>query len=277
MLLVFSDGFEPLAQVADTGNLKGFINDLGDATPIAFGFLGAYFFSITALIRGYFRLDLSPELFTLMAYRMLVIIILGLVVQTVWMRWDQGDLSDMSDAGLKTVLFVGGIFPLLLLDYLERTARKLVGSHQSGLGEPWLRISNIEGIHPHQEARLQVAGIEDIENLAMADIPETIVNARLGSQRIVDWIDQAILRLYAHQSFTELREKFGVRTASGFILAYYGHNAPSWGHENFNPEIEPQTQVFEGFDGVEEGSSMHEIFVQIATSCRPTFCVWNIE
>lgn len=245
-ILIFSDGLNPIAKVVATGELKGFIVGLGGASPVAFGFLGAYYFTITMLVRGYLRLDLSPELFTQVAQRMLIIVILVFVLQSVWGYLTSDGIGTGERAALIIVAFVGGTVPTLITDFLERSARSILGAQESNVGAPYLSIGNIEGVYPLQEERLQAAGIEDIENLAMADIPETMVNARLGSFRLVDWIDQALIRLYSNDKFDRLHSEYGIRTATSFILAYYGDKSQDWPKDQFDLDVDPVTPVFEG-------------------------------
>lgn len=84
-----------------------------------------------------------------------------------------------------------------------------------------LQITAIEGLNEYNEQRLHEEGIDDIPNLAMADIPRLMVSVRIGGIRILDWVDQALLYTYARQDMDALRA-LGIRTASALVYAYLG-------------------------------------------------------
>jgi hypothetical protein len=59
-----------------------------------------------------------------------------------------------------------------------------------------LPLHNLDGINMYQRARLLDEGIENIENLAHADLVELLLQTRFPVPTLVDWTDQAILHLH---------------------------------------------------------------------------------
>ncbi|MBF8267381.1 MAG: hypothetical protein HW388_889 [Dehalococcoidia bacterium] len=241
LLVLLSNGFQPLIDLVDRGNVSDFLGQLSLAHPVAIGFLGAYTFSLGLLVRGYFRGDLSPNLLMQASYRMWEVMLITLVAGTVWvLLYNVGDakgaenasadplkaaiqlgtLQPAERANLMAAVFLAGfISPSLLINWMVRAA----GLVQKRFFVPQVPeehlLRNLDGMTPYTQARLAEAGIENVQNLAMADIADTIVTARLGSFRIVDWIDQALIRLPA-ENYMPVLTKMGIRTATDFILAF---------------------------------------------------------
>ncbi len=77
----------------------------------------------------------------------------------------------------------------------------------------------IEGLTIWDEARLLEEGIENVQNLATANVTDLIINTRFNTNRLIDWIDQACLIMHIGSLITEWK-KSGIRTSSDFIYAY---------------------------------------------------------
>jgi hypothetical protein len=82
----------------------------------------------------------------------------------------------------------------------------------------------LDGLNVWHQTRLEEEDVESIPNMATADIVDLLLNTRIPPERIIDWVDQAIL--YTHLSQDDdlkYRAKLrahGIRTASGFLYAY---------------------------------------------------------
>ena len=138
-------------------------------------------------------------------------------------------LGSESLMGLIIVSFASGIAPwptLRDIRLFAATARRRVFASQEDHDEAIVkpRLTELQGLNEYNEQRLLEEGIEDIANLAMADIPRLMVSVRMGGVRILDWVDQALLITYANQDLDRLRA-LGIRTASGLVRAYLGPGA----------------------------------------------------
>jgi hypothetical protein len=92
-------------------------------------------------------------------------------------------------------------------------------------------LSALDGLTVWHEAHLEEEDIENVPNMATTDIVELFLNTRVPPNRIIDWVDQAIL--YTHLSpggdekdrgIKELEEQrrrelrsLGVRTATSLV------------------------------------------------------------
>lgn len=62
--------------------------------------------------------------------------------------------------------------------------------------ESQLPLDGLDGLTVWHESRLAEEDIENIPNMATADVVDLLVSTRLPADRIVDWVDQAILLTY---------------------------------------------------------------------------------
>ena len=99
---------------------------------------------------------------------------------------------------------------------------------------PRYPLSDLDGVNIWYEARLVEEGIEDMQNLATANLVDVILHTRVSVGRLVDWLDQAYLALHlpprqqphddaAHDDGGLTRtalEARGIRTASDLIKAW---------------------------------------------------------
>jgi hypothetical protein len=204
--------------------------------PVHFAFLGAYFFSLQMLFRRFVRRDLRANAYLAVTLRIL------LAVLGTWVVLESAEilgfpLADGSKqlAGMLVAGFVIGAFPPVAWQVIQAAfrvvtgARFLVPSLQTNMP-----VSDLDGLTVWHQARLEEEDIENIPNMASADIVELMLNTRIPPERIVDWVDQAILYTQLgngnhredeggkggkHRDRHLLRSH-GIRTASGLLDAY---------------------------------------------------------
>ena len=88
-------------------------------------------------------------------------------------------------------------------------------------------------------------GIEDIQNLATANLVDVMLNTRIPLERLVDWIDQSLLYLHLGPRQEEKsrvnREKlhrFGIRAATDLVDAFDVHSGDQdWSEEDAREHI----------------------------------------
>jgi hypothetical protein len=204
-------------------------------TAPAFAFLGAYFFTLLALLRGYVRRDLRPKSYSDISVRIVTVVILAWVLELM--------LADDS-TGLLVFAFVIGIVPQALLNRLRelsqsgmswfqlkvaKPAAATVGANGGGngpdsavaaaLADP-LPLTDLQGIDLYDRTRLASEGVTNIEALAHHDLVELMLMTRIPVPRLVDWTDQAILHLHVGDEDRATLRRYGIRTASDLIRAY---------------------------------------------------------
>ncbi len=197
-------------------------------TPSAatMAFLGAYFFAVYLILRGYFRGDLRPKIYNQITARLVTVVVLAYLLTVVFN--ETGERNPF----LWTVAFIAGIVPTTILQRLGIVASSMFGSPTED--QSWLRnafaeafskprsLTQIDGIDIYESSRLESEGISDIPTLAKSDLVSTMISTHLPIERLVDWTDQAVLIVLLddgredEEAATRVRDlrKLGIRTAS---------------------------------------------------------------
>jgi hypothetical protein len=190
-----------------------------NATPVTFAFLGAYFFSMQMLFRRYVRGDLRGSAYVAIELRVV------LAVVGIWVVQGIGDEAGWTDqAQLLTLAFVIGVFPVVVWQILSGAASKAFHLVLPSLTSR-MPLDELDGLTVWHEARLAEEDIENVQNMATADIVDLLVNTRIPVPRIIDWIDQAILLTQLgpvkadddEATPRDLLARHGVRTASALL------------------------------------------------------------
>jgi hypothetical protein len=202
---------------------KWLIALIPERTPVYFAFLGAYFFSIQMLFRRFVLRDLGTNAYVALSLR----IILAVIGTWVIVAGSKIIFDDPSENFLLILGFSIGVFPRVAWQFVQSAAKKTTGIVLESF-QTELPITDLDGLTVWHEARLEEEDIENIPNMATADLVELILQTPFPPGRIIDWVDQAIL--YTHlgpevnkNSSPSARERLrshGVRTASSLIKAY---------------------------------------------------------
>jgi hypothetical protein len=194
--------------------------------PFTYAFLGAYFFSLQMLFRRYVRKDLRGSAYVAVAMRIILAVIgTGVAEEAVQLL-----NPAVSDRALLVVGFTIGVFPKVAWQIVQTAFRQVTGLVVKGLRTD-SPLSALDGLTVWHEARLEEEDIENVPNMATTDIVELFLNTRVPPNRIIDWVDQAIL--YTHLSpagdekdraikqLEEARRRelrsLGVRTATSLV------------------------------------------------------------
>jgi len=93
-------------------------------TAVSFGFIGAYFYGLNAILRGYVRRDLRPKTYTALTARIFIVVILVWVLELV--------LNTQQNNALYVVAFLSGIVPETALVLIKESVRATAGKKPSG-------------------------------------------------------------------------------------------------------------------------------------------------
>ena len=141
------------------------------ADVLKFAFLGAYAFIAQDLVRRFFQSDLRPSAYVSALLRIaFVLITMAALLQLI------GPLAPDVQA---TVAFVVGVFPLVALQALQRAALRVLQTVVPQV-TPRYPLSDLDGVNIWYEARLVEEGIEDMQNLATANLVDVILHTRFG-------------------------------------------------------------------------------------------------
>jgi hypothetical protein len=190
------------------------------ASPITFGFLGAYFFGLNTVLRRYVRGDLKPKAYSSITVRIMIVVILAWVLALM--------AGDRLDRVTLPLVFLVGIVPetgvTLIREWLAR--RRGMGPLGGPLEERH-PLTELEGIDLYDRARLMDEGVTNIEGLAHHDLIDLMLETRIPVPRLVDWVDQAILYLHLppagaseSQGDRARLRTYGIRTATDLETAH---------------------------------------------------------
>lgn len=183
-----------------------------NATTLAYGFLGAYVFAIGSLVRQYVTDDLQQRYYASVVYRYLAVFVLAGLITFIF----PGNMS----GGILALAFTIGFFPSMGIRIAIRMATNLINSislEKVDGFEDKDRLHLLQGPNAYHEDRLLLEGIENIQNLACADIVDLMLKTRFPVEQLVDWIDQALLYLHTGPTYLPTLRLKGIRTATDFI------------------------------------------------------------
>jgi hypothetical protein len=155
---------------------------------IAFAFLGAYFFALQMFVRRFFQNDLKATAYVNATMRIIIVVLLVWVLDPVLPE-------SMGQAERSAVAFVIGVFPTIGWQALQSLVGTLLHRIVPSL-ESRDPLSDLDGMNVWYEARLVEEGIEDVQNLATTDLGNALLRTRIPPERLIDWVDQALLRLH---------------------------------------------------------------------------------
>ena len=185
------------------------------ATPVTLAFLGAYFFSLQMLFRRYVRNDLGGSAYVAVSMRIVLAVIGTWVVMVASLQLDLATKGQLLVIG-----FVIGVFPQVAWQIIQTAFSKTISFIKLKSMESDLPLSDLDGLTVWHEARLQEEDIENIPNMATTDLVELFINTRFPAERIIDWVDQAILYTQLGAQNKEFRDALhlqGIRTATSFL------------------------------------------------------------
>jgi len=131
---------------------------------------------------------------------------------------------------LLVVGFVIGVFPRVVWQVVQAAVKRFTGAAVLLPSlQAQLPISDLDGLTVWHEARLEEEDVENIPNMATADLVDLMIDTRFPAERIIDWVDQAILYTHLGPEKEEgdkprqrdLLRMHGIRTASALVEAFY--------------------------------------------------------
>jgi hypothetical protein len=216
---------QPIGTEAGATFLLAFLTP--EASPVAFAFLGAYYFAATSLLRRYTRGDLRPKAYSHVVVRIFIAIIFAWVLEALFGR----------NSSVLALSFLVGVVPDTFWTAFNETARNQVLRKISRSLEEKNPLTSLEGIDLYDRARLTEEGVTNVESLAHHDLIDLILATRIPIARLVDWLDQAVLYLHVSggapwaaadadaagepgKSPYEWLRLCGIRTATDFMDTY---------------------------------------------------------
>lgn len=118
----------------------------------------------------------------------------------------------MGDSHLaaQAVFFLIGLFQPMAIKRLRNTAVTTFGVVSTGAAD--LPVGILEGVDEGAADILEEMGITSVQHLATTPADEVCVRTFYSPNRVLDWIDQAILTIHTNGRIEDLR-RIGIRTA----------------------------------------------------------------
>lgn len=199
--------------------------------PVAFAFLGAYFFALQTLFRRYVRRDLRASAYVAISIRTMLAVIgtwVMVACVTVLSEGASGVILKPNET-LSVIGFVLGVFPQVVWQFVRKVLGKVTFAEVAlpSLSSE-LPLSDLDGLTVWHESRFEEEDIENVANMATADLSDLMLNTRIARGRIIDWVDQAMLYVQIgpkaadakQPSAREALRAHGIRTATSLLVAY---------------------------------------------------------
>jgi hypothetical protein len=176
------------------------------------------------LIRRYFQDDLKTAAYTNASSRIVAVTLLITAVHQVWP-------SAWSVEQELATAFLIGVFPQVGLKALQNLIALPLRPLIPSLERPY-PLSDLDGLNIWYEARLLEEGVEDMQNLATANLVDVMLRTRVPVERLIDWVDQAHLYLRVGKerskdaegreqpSDRDMLRRLGIRTATDLEDAF---------------------------------------------------------
>jgi hypothetical protein len=212
---------------------------VSDPSAATMAFLGAYFFAVYLVLRGYFRGDLRPKIYNQITARLVTVVVIAYLINVLFSRNGNNTylliLSFLAGVVPTTVLqqmfmLAGSCFPSLKPD--EAAEKKgLRRAIAQAFATPRV-LTHIDGVDLQEANQLESEGYPDVTSLARSDLVSVMVNTRLPIGRLIDWADQAVLILLLDDGIDDVLDErvtklrhIGLRTASDVLEVADGTNA----------------------------------------------------
>jgi hypothetical protein len=169
------------------------ISPSGPWTTLEFGFLGAYAFAISMLVRRFYQSDLRPSAYATVVLRIILVLLFVTALDQLFAV--APDRSPAENHTAMVVAFVVGFFPLIGLQALQRATAKVLHVVVPQVA-PEYPLDQLDGVNIWYEARLAEEGVEDMQNLTTMNLVDVILHTRAPVGRLVDWVDQAFLLVH---------------------------------------------------------------------------------
>ena len=183
-------------------------------TAFQFGFLGAYVYLIGDLVRAYFILDLTPQVFVASTIRVITGSLLALVTSFMTGYMSE-EFSEGFKVGLPVISFFFGYFPETALILIQKKVAGWIG-----LGETKYQaipLSKLPGMSYAHEPRLIREGFDNVENLATARPLDLMLRTGFTHRQIRQWIAQAWLHSHLREDYEEFVKQTGITGADELV------------------------------------------------------------
>ena len=195
--------------------------------------LGAYVAVLYYMVARLYANALSPRFLLTSALRTSSCVALGWVFGIVGITAMAGPPDSTPGVGAQelsshAILFLAGLFHNSAIEALRRRAAKLFGTPAPEVED--ISLMTVEGIDDTTRDLLTEYGVSTIQHLSTSEPGDLCDRTLLPLDRILDWIDQALLIRYLRRNIAVART-LGIRGAINLALVHVRSDAAPGGED----------------------------------------------
>ena len=222
--IIFPRTMNGLVDLLESGaSVTALTDQLTQFTPLTMAFAGAWLFMTVMLTYRWVNNDLYPRTYFYAAMRL----VYGIVVGLVFIAVTAAAANPTAQAVILAFAFFAGAFPLEYVRAVWQWLRVL-GDDKSqaaqvihffevpdwGSRQP---LTTLEGMTIWDDTRFYQEGMQNVHALATADMLRLALRTPYSAQKLIDWVDQAILRIHTKTLWQAGLSAITIRRASSLI------------------------------------------------------------
>ncbi len=181
---------------------------------IAWGFMGAFLWASSNMVRRLSKADITPILFYKAAFRMLFACAVALIFSFISNEVNLFGNLEFNTAFVPAIAFVAGTLPERFFNYILELLKGVFSGRDINNKE--LHLKNIGGLSVAHRERLWEEGIDNAQNLAQSSLIQLLLKTPFEARQLLDWIGQAKLLCYMKEDVDKAHD-VGIRSVYDFI------------------------------------------------------------
>jgi hypothetical protein len=211
---IFAEGSNGLVRFVEQGGVSSQLTALlANFTPFTMVFAGAWLVMIIMLTYRWVNNDLYPGSYFYASIRLVWGLLAGMIYLSLFKN-EEGAVQ------LIVALFVG-MCPLEFIQAVwamcKESAHQIVKYFNFPKWASHQPLTALEDITMWDDTRFFQEGILNVHALATADLARLAVRTPYAAQTLVDWVDQAILRIHTKALWHATMTAIGIRGATDFF------------------------------------------------------------
>ncbi len=181
---------------------------------IAWGFMGAFLWASSNMVRRLSKADITPILFYKAAFRMLFACAIALIFSFISSEVNIFGNLEFNSAFVPALAFVAGTLPERFFSYIIELMRGVFSGKD--INNNQLHLKNIGGLSVSHRERLWEEGIDNAQNLAQVSLIQMLLRTPFEARQLLDWIGQAKLLCYMKDDIDKAHD-VGIRSVFDFV------------------------------------------------------------
>jgi hypothetical protein len=197
----------------EMGNLSVADIQRRSIATLAWGFMGAFLWSASNMVRRLAKADITPILYYKASFRILFACAVALIFSFISGSLNLGQ-TGYTSSFVPAMAFMAGTLPDRFFNYLMELMKNILSGKDVNTQE--LHLKNIEGLSGLHRERLWEEGIDNAQNMAQSSLTQMLLKTPFEAREILDWVGQAKLLLYMKEDIGRAHA-VGIRSVYDFI------------------------------------------------------------